>query len=267
MILLLIEHRKNRALLVDLIRGLGRDKLPDADLPIAELLTHRDKKVRGNAAVSLEYIGSRDKRVVAALLRAAGKEKDEGIANHMYRALGRCGVKDSKTRALLLKKCGSGKSEYASYGPAVGLAYFEGDKKAARGVEKILKKIGVPGGKGGATNAVKRSLVCWTLASIGDPKSAKFVREELMARLKNIKAEWVDGLWRFYRNVARKCEGKGSMAQIAGGVRGAVAYVKSLELERYGAETRSLMDEYRKDRKAAGFTPKGDYLLGGGGDT
>ncbi len=266
-ILLLIEHKKNTALLVDLIRGLGRDKLPDADLPIAELLTHRDKKVRGNAAVSLEYIGSRDKRVVAGLLRAVGKEKDEAIANHMYRALARCGVKDNKARAILLKKCGNAKSEFASYGPTIGLAYFEGDKKAARGVEKVLKRIGVPGSKrGGGQNTVKRSVLCWTLASIGDAKSSTFMKDELMAKLKNIKAWWVEGLWSFYRRVARKCEGKGSMAEIDGHVRGVVAYVKRTDLGRYGAESRSLMDEYRKDRKAADFTPKGDYLLGGDRD-
>jgi hypothetical protein len=266
LILLLNEHKKNTALLVDLIRGLGRDQLLDAALLIPGFLTHRAEAVRGNAAVSLEYIGSRDKKVVSALLKAAGKEKDEAIANHMYRALGRCGVEDNRVRSILLKKSDSSKSEFASYGPTIGLAYFEGDKKAARGMEKIVKKIGVPGGRrGGGQNTVKRGVLCWTLASIGDPTSGPFVREELIARLKNVKAFWVAGLRSFYDTVARKCEGdKEAMAGIEQGVRGFVAFARGRNLDRYGAEIRSLMDEYRQDRKAEGFTPKGDGLLGGG---
>ena len=163
LIILLGEHKKDKdtALLADLIRGLGRDKLVDASKPIADFLAHRKEEVRGTAAVSLEYIGHRDKAVVTALIRAAGKEKNVSLANHMYRALGRCGVGDSKARSLLLKKAGSSKSEFASYGPAIGLAYFEKDAKAARGVEKMLKKIGIPGSRrGGGQNAVKRSVLC-----------------------------------------------------------------------------------------------------------
>ncbi|MHC4339757.1 MAG: hypothetical protein ACYSX0_06050 [Planctomycetota bacterium] len=99
--------------------------------------------------MSLECIGDRHKNVVAALSRTAGKEKNRVIANHMCSALGRCGVGDSKARSILLKKCAGTKSEFASYGPTIGLAYFEGEKKAARGVGKILKKIGVPGGRRG----------------------------------------------------------------------------------------------------------------------
>jgi hypothetical protein len=45
----------------------------------------------------------------------------------------------------------------------------------------------------------------------------------------------------------------------------AVAFVRGAQLGRYGAETRSLMDDYRRKREAAGFAPKGDYLLGRGG--
>ncbi|MHC4973066.1 MAG: HEAT repeat domain-containing protein [Planctomycetota bacterium] len=267
LILLLEEHRKNTELVVDLIRGLGRNHLLDAALVIPKFLTHKDEKVRGNAAVSLEYIGSRQKEVVSALLKAAGREKDEAIANHMYRALGRCGVEDSRARSTLLKKCASGKSEFATYGPTIGLAYFEGDKKAARGVEKILKKIGVPGGRrGGGGNTVKRGVLSWTLASIGDKKSAKFVREELLAKLENVKAFWVAGLKSFYRTVARACDGdQSAMPEIEEDVRGFVAFAKGAALGRYGAETRGLMDEYRQGREAADFVPKGDGVLGGGG--
>jgi hypothetical protein len=267
LILLLGEHKKNTALLIDLIRELGRDQLLDAALLIPEFLSHKDVKVRGNAAVSLEYIGSRQKEVVSALIKAAGREKDEPIANHMYRALGRCGVEDSRARSLLLKKCAGAKSEYATYGPTIGLAYFKGDKKAARGVEKILKKIGVPGSRrGGGQNTVKRAVLCWTLASIGDEKSGAFVRDELIAKLEHVKAFWVGGLRSFYRTVARKCDGDDSvMPGIEDGVRAAVGFARGAALGRYGAETRGLMDEYRAGREEADFTPKGDGLLGGRG--
>jgi hypothetical protein len=68
-------------------------------------------------------------------------------------------------------------SEFASYGPYIALAYFEKGKAAARGVEKILKQIGIPGGRrGGGGNSVKRGLVSWTLASIGNSKSGAFFK-------------------------------------------------------------------------------------------
>ena len=240
LVLLLPAHKKDTALLVDLIRALGRDQLDQAAETVSQFLTHKNEAVRGNAAVSLEYIGSDEKEVVAALRRAAEREKDPAIANHMYRALGRCGVEDKKARTLLLKKCAGGKSEFATYGPLLGLAYFEGDAKAARGVEKVLKKIGVPGSRrGGGQNTVKRGVLSWTLASIGDEKSGAFMREELIAKLKNVKAFWVAGLRNFYDAVARKCEGdKGAMAQIETGVGGFVAFAKGADLGRYGAETR-----------------------------
>jgi len=261
---LLLETKRNAPSLIDIIRALGRDQLLDAAPPIARHLTHRDENVRGNAAVSLEYIGSRHKEVVGALKKAADREKNLSIANHMYRALGRCGIEDKKARALLIKKCGSAKSEFATYGPTIGLAYFEGDEKAARGVEKVLKKIGVPGSRrGGGQNTVKRGLLCWTLASIGDKKSGPFMREELIAKLKNVKAFWVQGLTIFYQSVARKCEGDaGEMAAIRAGVGRFAAFARNADLDRYGAEVRNLMDDYRNGREAAKFSPKGDGLLG-----
>jgi hypothetical protein len=113
---------------------------------------------------------------------------------------------------------------------------------------------------------VKRAVLCWTLASIGDKKSARFVRNELMAKLENVKAFWVEGLWKFYGEVARKCDGEqDAMAAIEEGVRRSVQFARGANLGRYGAETRSLMDEYRKGREVAKFKPKGDYLLGADG--
>ena len=154
---LLDKSKKDVDLLKALIRALGRDGLEAAALPISEFLSHRDDSIRGNALVSLEYIGSREKKVVTALMKATEREKDEVLANHAFRALGRCGVDDAGARGLLLKMATNGKSEFATYGPLMGLAYFEGDAKAARGVEKILELIGVPGGgRGGFQNTLKR---------------------------------------------------------------------------------------------------------------
>lgn len=260
---LIPENKKNTAVLVDIIRGMGRDGLTVAAQPIAAQLSHKEEIVRGNAAVSLEYIGSRDKKVVAALKKLADKEKDPSIANHAYRALGRCGLGDNKARSTLLKKAAGGKSEFASYGPCIGLAYWKDDKKAMRGVEKVLKQIGVPGSRrGGGTNVVKRGLVSWTLASIGDAKSGKFMREEMLHGLRNVKDFWVAGLTRFWDGVARACEGdEGALGEVEAGVAGFVSYAKNMGLARYGAETNNLMDEYRKGRDADGFVPKGDNLL------
>jgi len=266
LVALLSEKKKNTDLLVAILRGLGRDGLVLAAPPVADLLTHKVKEVRGNAAVSLEYIGCRDRKVIAALRKLATREKDVFIANHAYRALGRCGSKEPKVRRLLLKKALSSKSEHASYGPCIGLAYFEKDRKVARGLENLLQKIGVPGGgksgKGGAANVVKRSLVAWTLSNVGDGKSANFVIEELLPPLENLKAPWVQGVRDFYDNIARVCDGdKKRMAQVVGGVRGAVSYVKGLKQDRYNDATRTLMDACRKGREAAGFTPRGDHIL------
>jgi hypothetical protein len=265
LIALIPEHEKDKEIstLWGLIRALGRPGMDSAALPIAGLLKHKDPTIVANAAVSLEYIGSAEKKVISALRRLADKSKDEAIANHAYRALGRCGHEDAKIRTLLLKQAGSAKSEFASYGPCMALAYFEGDEKAMRGVEKILKTIGVPGGRrGGGQNSVKRGLVSWTLASIGDKKSAEFMDEELIAGLKNVKAFWVAGLRGFWETVADVCDGaKDRLPEVATGVGAFVQFSKRGDLARYGAEVRPLMDEARTGREATGFKPKGDGLL------
>ena len=264
LIALLPASAKDAGVLFALIRALGRDGLVAAAVPISEFLDHKDESISANAAVSLEYIGSDDKRVIAALRRLADRTKDETVANHAYRALGRCGHDDARIRALLLDKAASAKSEFATYGPAIGLAYFERDEAAMRGVEKILKTIGVPGSRrGGGGNTVKRGLVSWTLASIGDAKSATFVREELVGGLRNVKAFWVDGLVAFWSTVADVCAGqKERLPEVEAGVRGFVQFARTGELERYGAESRSLDDAARTGREVAGFKPKGDGLLG-----
>jgi hypothetical protein len=261
LVAILEEQKKNTERLVVIIREFGRDKFEAGALPLTSFLSHKDKAVRGNAAVSLEYIGSSDKKVVSALKKAAGRERDETLANHMYRALGRCGAKDSGTRSFLLKKCASAKSEFASYGPAIGLAYFDGDTKAMRGMEKLIGKIGLPGGRrGGGQNAVKRGVFCWTLAQIGDKKSGEYIREEFLAKLKNNQAWWAGALRSFYRNVARACEGDPeALAAVAQGVSGIAGFARRGS----NAETPTLMDECRLDRDSDGFQPLGDNLLGG----
>lgn len=263
LISLLTDTTKEVGVLVRLVRGLGRDGLSAAAVPIAGLLDHKDLSIVANAAVSLEYIGSGDKKVISALKRLASSTKDETIESHAYRALGRCGHADAAVRALLLDKAASGKSEFATFGPCIALAYFEHDDGAMRGVEKMLKTIGVPGSRrGGGTNTVKRGLVSWTLASIGDAKSAAFVRTELIDGLKNVKAYWVDGLVQFWSTVADVCDGaKDRLPEVEVGVRAFVGFAKSLDLERYGAEVRNLDDAARKGRTSSGFRPKGDGLL------
>ncbi len=259
---MLKETRKDTDLLRALIRALGRNGLAAAALPVADHLGHREDRIRAEAAVSLEYIGCRDRKVLTALTNAAGGEKDELIANHAFRALGRCGVEDANVRNLLLKAAANGRSEFATYGPAMGLAYFERDEKAARGVEKILKLIGVPGGgRGAGQNTMKRVLLSWTLAEIGDPKSEAFVRDELIAPLKDNQAFWVEGMLSFWGSVARMCAGDAEeRPAVEGGVRFTVGIALRFGGGREGGGSMSMMDEARRGREDAGFTPKGDGL-------
>ena len=263
LIALLSDRTRFAGVLVLIVRALGRDGLVAAAPPIAGLLDHKDPAVVANAAVSLEYIGCSDKKVIAALRRLAESSPDETIASHAWRALGRCGRADAGVRALLLDKAASGKSEFATFGPCIGLVYFEQNEAAMRGVEKLLKTIGVPGSRrGGGTNTVKRGLVSWTLAQIGDRKSATFVREELIEGLKNVKAFWVEGLATFWATVAEVCDGrKERIAEVEAGVRVFVQFAKLGDLQRYGAEVRNLDDAARKGRASTGFRPKGDGLL------
>jgi hypothetical protein len=263
---LLPKYDEDVSTLRALVRALGRDGLHSAAPALVELLKHKDDSIKANAAVSLEYVGSPDKKVIAALRKVATKWKDVVLANHAYRALGRCGREDAKVRSLLLKQAGSAKSEFASYGPCIGLAYFEGDEKAMRGVEKILKVIGIPGSRrGGGQNSVKRGLVSWTLAAIGDGKSGEFLRDEMAAGLENVRAFWVEGLRNYWILCAEVCEGeRDRLPEVEAGVRIFVRFARDGNLERYGAESRGLMDEARRGREASGFTPMGDNVLNAG---
>ncbi|MEN8151356.1 MAG: HEAT repeat domain-containing protein, partial [Planctomycetota bacterium] len=262
---LLPKLKKKTDLLWCVIYALGVNGLEAAAEPLTDFLGHKDVRIRACAAVSLEYIGSGEKKVLSALMKAAGKQKDESVANHICRAVGRCGAKakEGKARSLLLKMAAAGRSEYGTYGPIIGLAYFEGDEKAMRGVEKLLKAIGLPGGRrGGGQNTIKRVLLAWTLAHIGDDKSARFVHAELIDKMKNMQAFWVRPLQTYYENVAKQCNGEGDqMGEIVGGVQRTVGFAK-----RWTNEERVLMDDARTGRDNSKFTPKGDNILGGARD-
>jgi len=95
-IALLPAVEKQLDVLNDVVRVLGRSGLEAAAEPIHAYLKHKDELVRGNAVVTLEYIGS--KSSVGPLNARAKREKVEIIANHLYRALGRCGAGDTKVR-------------------------------------------------------------------------------------------------------------------------------------------------------------------------
>lgn len=249
------EKDKDRVLhLVDIVRVLGIPELNEAAVAMHGLLKHKDDSLRANVAVTLEYIGNPES--VGPLKARVGREKDEKIANHMYRALGRCGKGDSKVRTLLLKKSKAGKSEWATYGPIVGLSYFEKDAKAARGVEKILGAMGPPGGRrGGGRGTMRRALLAWTLAQIADPKSGKFMREKMLKQLENSQAWWTEAVVTYYDAVARCCEGDEAAAgEVDEGIRRTLSFVGG---------TDDVMDDARKERDKSKFEPNADWEVEG----
>ncbi|MGE0190740.1 MAG: HEAT repeat domain-containing protein [Planctomycetota bacterium] len=249
------ESGKNTSLVVDLVRGLGRPGLVKAAPGIAEHLGHKEQLVRANAAVSLEYIGCPDS--VDALAKQVKREKDAVTASHMWRALGRCGVADSKVRSSLLKAAGDTKDEIETFGPIIGLAYFKGDAKAARGVEKLAAKLGPPsfGRRGGGQGFSKRSIYMWVLASIADPKSAEFVQDRMLDPLEHVQNQWIGRTKRFYRNVKKACEGEeGALSEVEGGVQ----FILGM------GEGNPLQDIAREGREDAGFKPLFDWKVAGG---
>ena len=248
----LATYEKDLEILVDAIRALGRHKLERAAEPLCEYLGHKDRSVRGNAAVSLEYIGSPTS--VSTLRKKVSKEKDEDVANHMYRALGRCGAGDDKVRTLLAKKTTSAKSEKMSYGPIIGLAYFGRDPKTARVVEKTLKKVGPPafGRRAGANleNVVKRALLVWCLGQVGDEKSAKFMNERMIKPLENAQSPFVAPIRRGYEAVAAYCLGdRGEASAVEAIMQGTVDFLR----------IDPFMDDMRRDRDATEFQPLGEW--------
>ena len=239
---------------IDVIRTLGRDKLRFAAPFVEPFVKDKNEAIRGNAAVTLEYIGCPTS--VKALSKRLSKEKVESIHNNLARALGRCGKGDSKVRQTLVKRSAAGKTPLWGLGAIIGLAYFEKDAKAARAVEKLLKKVGPPsfgrrGWRGMGTSTLRRTLLTYTLSEIGDPKSEKFVQEELIKPLRNIQNRWMRPLTEFYGNVIRAIRGEdGAKGDVEGGVTYSLGLV---------TESQDLKDPARKERDATNFTPKADW--------
>lgn len=249
--LAVLEKEKDASAEIEVVRALGRPGLVGAVPGLCSVLDSKDELVRGNTAVSLEYVG--DASAVAALLARLDREKSEIVLCHVLRALGRCGKGDAKVRTVLDKRVTSSKNEAVSCAAVVGLANFAGDGAAARTMEDQLQKVGPPAfGRrgGGGENSLKRSYLAWGIAVVGDKKSGPFVREKLMKPLGHVVGgPLVDGVFAFYTAVAEVCEGKAdSMAAVEGGVR--------TVLGMYG---NPLADECRKGRGDAGYTPLAEW--------
>ena len=244
---------------LDVIRTLGRDKIAFAAPAVEAFLSHKSEVLRGNAAVTLEYIGSPES--VQPLSKRLGREKVESIHNNLARALGRCGAADAKVRSTLIKRASPGKTPLKGMGAIIGLSHFKKDAKAARAVEKMLKKMGPPAfgrraWRGAGQGTLRRALLAWTLAEIGDEKSAKFVEEELLHPLRNIKSRFVGAVTGFYAAVARVCRGEGdAMADVEAGL------MRSME---WGGGS-ELKDAARKNRDTTNYTPKADWDVKPGG--
>ena len=245
------EKKKDLDRLVDIVHELGVPELSVALEPLHDLLKHKDERVRRYVAVSLEFIGSKES--VSVLTKRVKREKEPAVANHMYRALGRCGAGDAKVKKLLFKNTQGGKSHFDAYGPVIGLAYFEGDAKLARALEKQLKKFGkaFSGGRGGG--AFMRAILIWCLSEIGDPKTEPWFRKEHIEPLEKVDSEYVEEVYKYYEAVAKKCAGDESEEVQAAITHGMEWYL------RWGRSARDLRDEARKDRNTDLFQPKGEW--------
>ena len=235
--------------LADVIRTRGVPELAAALPALHDLLKHKEPGVRGNTAVTLEYIGLAAS--VEPLLARAKREKDEKIRNHLYRAAGRCGAGVAAVRKKLLRASVPGKDgDFGCFGPVIGLAYFVGDAKAARSLEKQLLKLGSPLQQGSKAHSFLRSGIVWTLSEIRDPKTAAFLRKKVIAPLAEEKSPWKDWILRYYEAVARICAGDDdAQAVVTSGIEGAI----------WTDNARELVDEFRRGRDMSKFTPKGEW--------
>ncbi len=236
---LLLDLGKDPLAQVAILKALGKPGLEIVVPFVTQLLDAHDDEVRSNAAVTLEYVGS--VHAVEALSKRLGRDRDEAIANNVARALGRCGAKakDEAVRKALAREMNGAKNAKGFAGPVIGLAYDEKDADAARAIEKALKKEG---------DRVKRGLLVWALTEIKDPKSAEFLRTEVLAPEKDMRVS----LW--VRACAELIEGKddpehhttidGGMRFVMGGIAGVI-----------GGPARDGRDQTE-------FKPKGEF--GGG---
>ncbi len=246
----LAELEANPFACIDIVRALGRPGLVEAAPPLVDLLKDDNEELRANTAVSLEYIGSAD--VWGDLQRRAGREKNPKVETDLWRAVGRCGAGDSKARAALVKAASKAKDYTNSFGPIIGLAYFPGDAKAARAVEKMLVKVGPP--RGGrrvrADQSLHRALLVWCLCEIGDEKSADFIMERLIEPLENIDSRWKPRIMRFYSAAVKVC--RGDREQMGDVLEGVTYYVGRVE-------DNPMLDDARQGRDGGAFVPKGEF--------
>ncbi|MCP5071040.1 MAG: hypothetical protein GY946_31135 [bacterium] len=243
-------------ILADVIRALGMDGLGKAAQPIADRLKHDEVLVRANAAVSLEHIGAKDKAITKTLRSRLTKEKDVCVARHIARALGRCGAGDSKCRQALVKVASKMDDREWSFGALIGLAYFEGDAKAARSIEKILQKLGPPQGRRGDQGFkyyTQRALSVWALGHIGNEKSIDFIRKTLIEPAEKANWEWKRRILEFYGAVVDVCAGEKSEDVVGKFNKGLRYYLERLD------EEEPWKDEARQGRDASGFEPLADW--------
>ena len=165
-------------------------------------------------------------------------------------------------RKELIKAIKGADSEFASYGPIIGLAYFEKDEKTARALEKVIQAIGMPsGGRSSWRGAGKRSLLGWCLSEVGfgDPKAAQFVNEKVIPAI--AENRWAGAVRAFYAAVRDCCNGDeeargtvetGARRAVSGGGAGG-------RFGGRGSGNPSLTDEARMHREHVQFTPKGEF--------
>ncbi|MFO0934480.1 MAG: HEAT repeat domain-containing protein [Planctomycetota bacterium] len=246
-----LEKRKDAPALVDVARQLGRPGLEKAVATLVGMLDAKDAELRATAAVSLEHVGSAT--AVGPLLARLDREKDDAVLLHLLRAVGRCGPFEERVRAALDRRASSGKTEALCCAAVIGLAHAKGDAATARLLEDHLTKVGPPGfgrraDKG--VNSLKRVYLGWALATVGDPKSAAFVREKLVKPLEHVSGgPVVDAVIAFYVAVFDVCEGRrDAMAIVEAGAKTVLAT--------YG---NPLTAEARKHRAFSSYVPLAEW--------
>ncbi len=246
----MLDAKKDPALQRAILRALGKPGLELAVPAVVVLLEAKDDEVRSCAAVTLEYIGSA--RAIEPLTKRAGRERFEEAAGNVLRALGRCGAKAAAekdaVRKLLLHEAQSAKSPEATVAPVTGLAYYEKDADAARGLERLLKKDNEP---------LRRSVILWALSEIGDGKSADFMRKEVIPNQpKEPKNPIETGIVRYNEAVLDRLAGT-DPEQAKGVIENGLGLV-------YGWRGIRI-DQARRNRDQAEFKPKGEFSGGGRG--
>lgn len=239
---LALEPSKDTGLKISIVRALGRPGLEAAVPTLIGFIDEKADELRSTAIVSLEYVGSA--AAVEALMKRLPKEREEHAYANACRALGRCGVKQDPVRKVLAHELVTAKTDTQFAGAAIGLAHFEKDADAARALEAQIKKMG-PG--------TKRGFALWALTEIMDPKSAAFVKKEVLDGEKN---QWVlPSISAVYNKLSGNA-GEGTQGSIEGMVSWCIGQIPG-----------GIADPARRGRDAAGYQPKCEFegkTFGGG---